>query len=98
MSQRSSEGGDPDDLDSPLLDDDEHEQADAPSAPGGVTLHGESVDLRHMLFGRTTTSSSSSGTNNYNTPKNNNNELISCFIHHYASPCVSTNHLQKLIS
>ena len=65
MSQRSVEG-DPDDLDSPLLEDDEHSE----QAGGGVTLHGESVDLRHMLFGRTTISSG----NNNNTPNNNNSE------------------------
>ena len=46
-----------DDLDSPLLSDEEDGNNNAEqSANNGVTLHGETVDLRHMLLGQVTSS------------------------------------------
>jgi len=51
--------GDADTLDSPLLDDNNQNNNNTSFGQpmgGGVTLHGESVDLRHMLFGYTSNS------------------------------------------
>ena len=46
-----------DELDSPLLSDEEGGNSNAEqSANNGVTLHGETVDLRHMLLGQVTSS------------------------------------------